>query len=102
MPIDHVFAFEIETVEDGQATTFVVTPRNGAPRRYHVSGREQHHYAAFQDRLASDFGMRAARPAAAPPEGPEPPWRPLIQENLSPRILSGYGDPAVLKTEDDY
>lgn len=33
---------------------------------------------------------------------PEPDWRPLILENLSPRTTAGYGDPAVLKTEEGY
>ena len=27
-------------------------------------------------------------------------WRPLLTENVHPQILVGYGDPAVLKTED--
>ena len=38
----------------------------------------------------------------APSEGPVPDWRPLIIENLSPRTSAGYGDPAVLKTDDGY
>jgi hypothetical protein len=33
---------------------------------------------------------------------PEPEWRPLILENLSPLTTAGYGDPAVLKTEEGY
>jgi beta-xylosidase len=36
----------------------------------------------------------------APSGGAEPHWRPLITENLSPQIVAGYGDPAVLKTDD--
>jgi hypothetical protein len=35
-------------------------------------------------------------------EEPEPDWRPLIMENLSPRTTAGYGDPAVLKTDEGY
>ena len=31
-----------------------------------------------------------------------PDWRPLIVDNLSPRTLAGYGDPAVLRTELGY
>ena len=27
---------------------------------------------------------------------------PLLTENISPQILSGYGDPAVLKTDEGY
>ncbi|MBA2466463.1 MAG: family 43 glycosylhydrolase [Sphingomonas sp.] len=41
---------------------------------------------------------------AEPVEHPasETEWRPLLTENISPQILSGYGDPAVLKTDDGY
>jgi beta-xylosidase len=31
---------------------------------------------------------------------PELNWRPLVLENLSPRTIAGYGDPAVLKAGD--
>ena len=27
-------------------------------------------------------------------------WRPLLTENVDPQILVGYGDPAVLKTDE--
>ncbi len=30
------------------------------------------------------------------------PWRPLLTQNVSPQILAGYGDPAVLKTDDGW
>jgi arabinan endo-1,5-alpha-L-arabinosidase len=30
------------------------------------------------------------------------PWRPLLTENVHPEILVGYGDPAVLKTDDGW
>jgi len=36
------------------------------------------------------------------PPRDEPPWTPLITDNLHPRILSGYGDPAVLKDAAGY
>ena len=39
---------------------------------------------------------------ATTPDAPEPPWRPLITDNLHPHILCGYGDPAVLKTDEGY
>jgi beta-xylosidase len=35
------------------------------------------------------------------PDAP-PSWRPLLTENIVPQILAGYGDPAVLKTDDGY
>src|SRR5688572_11601897 len=41
-----------------------------------------------------------ADPADHPPS--RIPWRPLLTENISPQILCGYGDPAVLKTDEGY
>ena len=29
-------------------------------------------------------------------------WRPLLTENVHPKILVGYGDPAVLRGDDGY
>ena len=96
-------AFTVDARADGDATDFVVTRRDEEPLRYRVGGGDPGHYEQFYDELARDFGMRRPRhfeevraPAA------EPPWRPLITDNLSPRILSGYGDPAVLKGDDGY
>ncbi|HVL41063.1 MAG TPA: glycoside hydrolase family 43 protein, partial [Brevundimonas sp.] len=36
------------------------------------------------------------------PGPPDPRWEPLITGNLHPRILAGYGDPAVLKVGDTF
>ena len=51
-----------------------------------------------------DFGTRqphiAARPEDYPPGATH--WRPLLTDNISPQILCGYGDPAVLKTDQGY
>jgi hypothetical protein len=97
------FAFEIQTAEDGDATNLVVRGPGMPPRSYRIAGREQHHYADFYGELARDFGTRIPHGEEAPAEdAPEPPWRPLISENLSPRILRGYGDPAVIKTDRGY
>ncbi|PSJ43365.1 glycoside hydrolase family 43 protein [Allosphingosinicella deserti] len=97
------FAFDVQPSEDGDSTVLVVTLSDGAPRRYRIGGREQHHYADFYAELARDFGTRLPRHFDGVPDGRrEPPWRPLIRENLSPRILCGYGDPAVLKTDEGY
>ena len=99
---DHV-PFEVEAVADGEGTHFTVS-HGGKTRRYHLSGGEQQDYTEFHEALARDFGTslphRECEPAA--PSGPEPEWRPLITSNLNPRILSGYGDPAVLKTDEGY
>ena len=96
-------AFEVEPVAEGEGTHFTVT-RAGETRRYHLPGGEQHHYTAFFAELARDFGTTVPHGNLEPPAspGPEPEWRPLITRNLSPRILCGYGDPAVLKTDEGY
>jgi hypothetical protein len=93
--------FEIEAAADGAATDFTVRLAGGEPRRYRVAGGDQQHYSAFHQALAGDFGTRVPHiyeePQDAVEDGLE--WRPLITENISPRILCGYGDPAVLRTD---
>jgi len=95
--------FRVEAEADGEATRFAVTPAGGSTRRYYVAGGEPPHYADFFAELARDFGTRLPLELEGPlPDGPEPPWRPLITDNLHPHILCGYGDPAVLRTDDGY
>jgi hypothetical protein len=95
--------FEIDAVPEGEATALSVT-RAGNARHYRISGGEHQDYLDFFQGLACDFGTRRPHvndgPAAS--DAAEPDWRPLILENLSPRILAGYGDPAVLQTDDGY
>ena len=92
--------FAIDAVADGEATELVVT--SGDVRRaYRIAGGEQADYTAFYETVAADFGTRPPHHVEHPlpaPSGPQ--WTPLITDNLSPRILCGYGDPAVLRTED--
>ncbi|GAC1575871.1 MAG: hypothetical protein NVS3B5_07140 [Sphingomicrobium sp.] len=96
-------SFSVNAVAEGDATNFIVTPSGGAPRHYRVGGGDQLHYEMFFEELARDFEMRRPRHfEAVPAPAAEPPWRPLITDNLSPRILSGYGDPAVIKDTDGY
>ncbi|HEX8263614.1 MAG TPA: glycoside hydrolase family 43 protein [Allosphingosinicella sp.] len=99
------FAFEVEAVEEGEGTRFEVRARGCAqPRAYRVPGGEQADYAGFYRELAHDWGTRVPHAFAEPSEAPEAEveWRPLLTDNLSPRILAGYGDPAVLKTDRGY
>ena len=99
------FAFEVEAAEDGEGTRFEVR-RAGEPnaRSYRVAGGDQGDYAAFYRELANDWGTRVPHAFAEPGEAPEGDveWRPLLTDNVSPKILSGYGDPAVLRTGDGY
>ena len=95
--------FEIQAKADGEATELVVTPSQGSPRRYRVAGGDPEHYADFYAELARDFGIRNPHEIEEhEPAAPDPRWRPLITGSLHPKILAGYGDPAVLKTDDTY
>ncbi|HEX8379839.1 MAG TPA: family 43 glycosylhydrolase, partial [Allosphingosinicella sp.] len=99
------FAFEVEAAEDGEGTRLEVRgagAREG--RTYRVAGGDQSHYAAFYRALAEDWGTRLPHALVEPALAPEPDieWRPLLTDNVSPRILAGYGDPAVLSTEEGY
>ena len=100
---DHQLSFEVEAVADGEATMFTVRPSDGGEYRYRVPGGDPLHYEMLFEELARDFGMRRPRHFdEVRPAPSEPPWRPLITANLSPRILAGYGDPAVLKADDGH
>ena len=102
MSSGQVIPFQVEAAAEGEGTLFTVS-RAGESRRYHVRGGEQDDYLAFFSELARDFGTRVPHRFGSSPKGShEPAWRPLITENLSPRILSGYGDPAMLKTDEGY
>ena len=97
-------AFRVEASSDGEGTRFAVTLDGGDARRYHLPGGEQQDYTDFYRQLARDFGMEPAHGCERPLPSAEhePSWRPLITGNLHPRILAGYGDPAVLKTDEGY
>jgi hypothetical protein len=93
--------FQVDANEEGEGTRFAVTGPGGEVRRYHVAAGEQHHYAAFFEALARDFGTRLPHAVTTPPDLPagDETWRPLITESVSPGLDCGYGDPAVLKTD---
>ena len=95
--------FEIQTVAEGNATALTVS-REGRTQCYRIPGGEHPDYIDFFHALARDFGTRAPHAWQGPAgsDGAEPDWRPLILENLSPRTFAGYGDPAVLKTDEGY
>lgn len=95
--------FRIDAAPEGEGARLVVAGPGGT-RAYVLKAGAHQDYLDFFGALAADFGMRVphvhAGPAPAP--GPEPRWQPLITENLHPRILAGYGDPAVLRTEEGW
>jgi hypothetical protein len=77
---------------------------DGRSHSYFIPTATQQDFNAFFCELAEDFetrmphayGRAANRPPAAFP------WRPLLTENIHPQILVGYGDPAVLKTDEGW
>jgi hypothetical protein len=103
--MSHVPHFTVDASAEGEASRFAVTRTDTGERRdYRLPGAEHHDYLAFFHRLAEDFGTRVPHVYEGPPPsgGPEPAWRPLIVDNLSDRTRAGYGDPAVLKTDEGY
>src|ERR1700712_3894698 len=97
-------AFEVEAAAEGCGSQLTVRQKGGESRRYVVPRGEHRDYLDFFGALARDFGTRMphVHEGPAPSEEPEPDWRPLIVENLSARTVAGYGDPAVLKTDEGY
>jgi hypothetical protein len=97
-------AFHVEALAIGEGTRFTVT-YGGDTGHYHLAGGEQGDYIAFYRALAADFGTRVPHEYGHAPdwlgEG-DAGWQPLIVDNLEPRIRAGYGDPAVLKTDEGY
>lgn len=95
--------FAVEAVADDHGSRIDVT-HAGRSHSYRLPGGEHADYLTFFKDLAQDFETRTPHVYEGPAdEGrPEPDWRPLILENLSPRITAGYGDPAVLKTDEGY
>lgn len=96
--------FHVDAREDGAGYRINVT-RADMIRDYMLPNGEHPAYQLFFAELARDFGTLVPETQDGPPDdgdGPEPDWRPLIRENLSPRTTAGYGDPAVLRTEEGY
>jgi len=97
-----VLTFSVEARAEGETIVLLVRSSEGKTRTYRIEGGEPEAFAAFHEGLAADFGTRRPQQAAPPIAGPAPPWRPLITDNLHPRILTGYGDPAVLRTDEGW
>jgi arabinan endo-1,5-alpha-L-arabinosidase len=70
---------------------------------YTMHGRSHGAYLDFFQSLANDFGLRM-------PQNRQPvtkhsfqmAYRPLLNSNIVPEILYGYGDPAVLRVNSDH
>ncbi|HEU5482304.1 MAG TPA: glycoside hydrolase family 43 protein [Sphingomicrobium sp.] len=94
--------FDVELADAGDGLTIAVRSA-GKTKVYALPGRDQGDFVRFFDELSADFGTRRAEnPAPVSSDSEDPPWRPLLTENIHPKILAGYGDPAVVKTNDGY
>ena len=77
---------------------------DGGFRSYFVPTATQQDFTAFFRELAGDFGTRVphAHGRAAERPAADFSWTPLLTENVHPQILVGYGDPAVLRTDEGW
>ena len=71
---------------------------------YFIKGHNHSDYKDFFCELADDVGTRRPHVLEGPTQETSvaPEWRALITENLNPKSAAGYGDPAVLKTDEGY
>jgi arabinan endo-1,5-alpha-L-arabinosidase len=76
----------------------------GDVRSFLIPTATQQDFTIFFRELANDFGTRMPHAYKRAFERPAAKirWRPLLTENVHPQILVGYGDPAVLRTEDGW
>jgi hypothetical protein len=97
-------AFDVIAAAEGDGFRIAVRGPGGEARDYSVASGTQQAFADFYRKLSSDFGTRLPHMFAAPADHPETTirWRPLLTENVHPQILVGYGDPAVLKSDEGY
>lgn len=97
-------SFEVEAAEQGDGSRLVVRGPDGVEKTYAIGESEQQAFYEFHRQLARDFGTRMPHVFEEPADYPDAPasWQPLLTRNVSPTILSGYGDPAVLKDGNDY
>jgi len=96
--------FDVEAAEEGAGFIIRVKEPGGAERSYDVPTGTQQDFSKFFEQLSRDFGTRMPDIFAPAVERPAPTmrWQPLLTENVSPKILVGYGDPAVFKDGEDY
>ena len=101
-PPSELTRFDVELADDGDGLPIAVRG-GGKTKVYALPARGQGDFVRFFEELAADFGTRRAEnPRAVSKDCDDPPWRPLLIENIHPKILAGYGDPAVIGTDHGY
>lgn len=94
--------FDVELADVGDGLTIAIR-FGGRTKVYALAGRDQGDFAPFHAALAADFGTRPPENSVAgESDSEDSPWRALLTENIHPKILSGYGDPAVIRTDRGY
>lgn len=95
--------FTVDAQEHGDGFQLDVRS-NGKQRQYLVPTATYQDFNGFFRELADDFGTRLPHVYARMHERPSAPfrWQPLLTENVHDQILVGYGDPAVLRTDDGW
>ena len=104
-PFDFTVSIKGAEAAKGHPRAFTVTgtdPESGSKktREYQLLSSQHKSYIRFYAGLAKDFGARLprnSRPFSKPTF--KATYRALLDENLAPGILYGYGDPAVLRVE---
>jgi arabinan endo-1,5-alpha-L-arabinosidase len=95
--------FSVDAGDEGEGVRFDISA-DGRSASYLTDGRESQDYFEFFRQLHHDFGTRLPHFFVDRTDFAETPssWQPLLTDNVSPKILAGYGDPAVLKTNEGY
>jgi arabinan endo-1,5-alpha-L-arabinosidase len=96
--------FTVDAQQEGDGFVIAVESSAGRARTYKIASATQQAFSTFYRELARDFPTRVPHVFAEQVEWPKETvrWRPLLTENVHPRILVGYGDPAVLKADDGW
>ena len=96
--------FTVNAADAGDGFRIEVRGPGNKSRAYSIPAGRQQAFADFFRELANDFGTRLPHIFTDAVEHPAPTirWRPLLTENITPQILVGYGDPAVLMTDEGY
>ena len=101
-------AFHVDAADEAGGVRIDVTETGSGERRsYRLPSVEHGDFMEFYRQLAGDFGTRVPHVHEGPAPSAEGPdlgagWQPLITENLSEKTFAGYGDPAVIKTDEGY
>ena len=97
-------SFTVDAAAEGDGFHIAVEASTGLAKSYFVPTGTQQDFSSFFRDLSADFGTRLPHVFAESIEHHEPTiaWRPLLTENVHPQILVGYGDPAVLRTDQGY